>query len=63
MFLRANTDILLGKNCGLKTLMVGTGCHSLENIREWEKSGDPEQNRLAADFYVDKLGDLESLMK
>ena len=30
--LRANTDILLGKNCGLQTLMVGSGVHSLTQV-------------------------------
>ena len=29
---RADTDILLGKNCGLQTLMVGTGVHSFEKV-------------------------------
>ena len=55
---RANTDILLGKNCGLQTLLVGSGVHSLAETRGWEASEDPEQRRMVADFYVDKLGDL-----
>jgi len=55
---RANTDILLGKNCGLQTLLVGSGVHSLAETRVWEKSQDTEQRRMVADFYVDKLGDL-----
>ena len=58
---RANTDILLGKNCGLQTLMVGSGVHSLADIRQWEKSDDEEEKKLVADFYVDKLGDLKTL--
>lgn len=60
---RANTDILLGKNCNLHTLMVGTGCHSLANIREWEKSEDSKTKRLVADFYIDKLADLQGLLE
>ena len=60
---RANTDILLGKNCCLQTLLVGTGVHSLEDTRRWEDSEDPEEQRLAADYYVDKLGDLFDRVK
>merc|ERR1719312_1170345 len=55
---RANTDILLGKNCGLQTLLVGSGVHSLAETRAWETSQDTEQRRMVADFYADKLGDL-----
>ena len=55
---RANTDILLGKNCGLQTLLVGSGVHSLAETRAWERSSDPEQQRMVADFYSDKLGDI-----
>jgi len=55
---RANTDILLGKNCGLQTLLVGSGVHSLEETRAWEASKDEEERRMVADYYVDKLGDL-----
>ena len=55
---RANTDILLGKNCGLQTLLVGSGVHSLAETRAWERSSDSEQQRMVADFYSDKLGDI-----
>jgi len=55
---RANTDILLGKNCGLQTLLVGSGVHSLAETRAWETSQDTEQRKMVADFYADKLGDL-----
>ena len=58
---RANTDILLGQNCGLQTLMVGTGVNSLGDIRRWERSEATEERRMAADFYVDRLGDLLQL--
>eukprot|EP00088_Acartia_fossae_P071139 TRINITY_DN9705_c0_g1_i1.p1 TRINITY_DN9705_c0_g1~~TRINITY_DN9705_c0_g1_i1.p1 ORF type:complete len:341 (+),score=80.82 TRINITY_DN9705_c0_g1_i1:31-1053(+) len=55
---RADTDILLGKNCGLQTLMVGTGVHSLEKVQEWEVSSDESEKRLVPDKYIDRLGDL-----
>lgn len=60
---RANTDILLGKNCGLQTLLVGSGVHSLEETRAWEASQDPEERRQVADHYLDKLGDLLDRIK
>uniref|UniRef100_A0A0K2UIP7 Phosphoglycolate phosphatase n=1 Tax=Lepeophtheirus salmonis TaxID=72036 RepID=A0A0K2UIP7_LEPSM len=60
---RANTDILLGKNCNLKTLQVGGGVHKLSDIRRWEKSACPKENRLVADYYLDSLGDLLPLMQ
>ena len=55
---------MLGKNCGLKTLMVGTGVDSIEEAIRWKKSLDcsqEEKNRVP-DFTVAKLGDLLSLM-
>ena len=60
---RANTDILLGKNCGLQTLLVGSGVHSLAETRTWEVSEDAEERRMVADFYADKLGDLLDRVK
>jgi len=60
---RANTDILLGKNCGLQTLLVGSGVHSLEETRAWEASEKEEERKLVADFYLDKLGDLLDRVK
>ena len=63
MCFRANTDILLGKNCGLQTLLVGSGVHSLAETRKWEVSEDQEERRMVADFYADKLGDLLDRVK
>ena len=54
------TDILLGKNCGLKTLMVGSGVDSIQEANRWKNSLDSsqeEKNRVP-DFTVSKLGDL-----
>jgi len=60
---RCNTDILLGKNCGLQTLLVGSGVHSLQETRAWEQSQDPKERELVADVYMDKLGDLLERVK
>ena len=53
--------MLFGKNCGLRTLMVGSGVHSLEDIRNWELN--PETRRLVADFYADRLGEVVTLAR
>ncbi|KAL9702437.1 hypothetical protein quinque_005955 [Culex quinquefasciatus] len=55
---RCNTDILLGKNCGFKTLLVETGIHKAEDIEKWAQSEDEETRRLVPDVYAGKLGDL-----
>ena len=61
---RANTDILLGKNCGLQTLLVGTGCHTLKDVEEWQKSDNSrQQHNLVPHFYVPRFEDLTMLMQ
>ena len=55
------TDIMLGKNCGLKTLLVGSGVDSLAEARKWKTHPDTsslEQKMRVPDFCVQKLGDL-----
>ncbi|XP_052844215.1 glycerol-3-phosphate phosphatase [Drosophila gunungcola] len=55
---RANTDILLGYNCGFQTLLVGSGIHQLKDVDQWKLSQDPEDKKLIPDVYLPKLGDL-----
>ena len=55
---RADTDILLGKNCGLKTLMVGTGIGTLADIRNWEADMDEKTIKLVPEFFATKLDEL-----
>ncbi|ALC43866.1 CG5567, partial [Drosophila busckii] len=55
---RANTDILLGYNCGFQTLLVGSGIHQLSDVEEWKRSANPEDKKLIPDVYLPKLGDL-----
>lgn len=59
---RCNTDILLGANCGFQTLLVGTGIHSMDDVREWMKNGDDEQQKLIPDVYLPKIGDLTKFL-
>lgn len=55
---RCNTDILLGKNCGFKTLLVETGIHNAADVKQYAVSEDPETRKLVPDVYASKLGDL-----
>lgn len=55
---RANTDVLLGYNCGFQTLLVGSGIHQLSDVEQWKSSEDPEDKKLIPDVYLPKLGDL-----
>lgn len=60
---KATTDILLGKNCGLTTLLVGTGIDSLKSVRRWETSDDEKEKILVPDYFANSLGDLLPLAK
>lgn len=57
-FSRADSDILLGSRCGLQTLMVGSGCHTLDNVEKWRQSDDPKHHKLIPDYYAECLGEL-----
>ena len=45
------TDIQMGKNCDLKTLLVGTGVDDLETSRSLDLNQRP-------DYFIPSLGDL-----
>ena len=56
---------MLGKNCGLKTLMVGSGVDSIQEANRWKTESEctqDERNRVP-DFTITKLGDLLFLTK
>ena len=59
-FCSTKTDILLGKNCGLKTLMVGSGVDSIPEANRWKTSPEcsQEEKDRVPDFTIAKLGDL-----
>lgn len=58
----ALTDILLGKNCGFQTLMVGSGIHKWDDIGRWKLSEKPDDKNLIPDTFIQKLGDLLELL-
>ena len=52
---RADTDVLFGKNSGVKTLMVGTGTNTINDINQWEMSDIDELKELIPHFYSETL--------
>ncbi|XP_077357738.1 glycerol-3-phosphate phosphatase [Festucalex cinctus] len=55
---RLDTDILLGSNCGLKTLLTLTGVSTAAEAEANHKSGCLERRRMAPDYYVESIADL-----
>lgn len=54
----AATDILLGKNCGFQTLLVGSGIQRFNDIQKWKDSNNGNDKKFIPDTYLPKLGDL-----
>lgn len=59
---RANTDILLGHNCGFQTLLVGSGVHGMDDVKRWQDSDDDEDHKMIPDVFLPTLGDLLQFM-
>ena len=60
---RLNTDILFGNNNNFQTLLVETGVHKIDKVKEIvdkinNGEGDAELEKLVPDFYISALGDL-----
>lgn len=55
---RLDTDILLGANCGLKTLLTLTGVNTVAEAQEHLKSGSEERQGMVPDYYVESIADL-----
>ncbi|KAM7381954.1 hypothetical protein PAMA_012696 [Pampus argenteus] len=55
---RLDTDIMLGSNCGLKTLLTLTGVSTLADADAHQKSGCAERQGMVPDYYVESIADL-----
>ncbi|XP_077482424.1 glycerol-3-phosphate phosphatase [Stigmatopora argus] len=55
---RLDTDILLGSNCGLKTLLTLTGVNTVADARDNRESDCADRRRMVPDYYVDSIADL-----
>lgn len=55
---RLDTDIMLGSNCGLKTLLTLTGVSTVADAEEHQKSGCAERQGMVPDYYVESIADL-----
>ncbi|KAJ3608497.1 hypothetical protein NHX12_025544 [Muraenolepis orangiensis] len=55
---RLDTDIMLGTNCGLTTLLTLTGVNTLADAQAHHASGCPERQKMVPDFYVESIADL-----
>lgn len=60
---RLDTDILLGTNCGLKTVLVLTGVSSLEDVERCKMSSSAEDKKLIPDYYLINIADINDLLK
>uniref|UniRef100_A0A1I8AGJ5 Phosphoglycolate phosphatase n=1 Tax=Steinernema glaseri TaxID=37863 RepID=A0A1I8AGJ5_9BILA len=52
---RTNTDVKFGKDHGLKTCLVLSGCHQVDDIAENEEN---ERHDMVPDYYAENLGSL-----
>lgn len=55
---RLDTDIMLGSNCGLKTLLTLTGVSTVADAEAHQKSGCAERQGMVPDYYVESIADL-----
>lgn len=55
---RLDTDIMLGSNCGLKTLLTLTGVSTVAEAEVNLKSECPQRQRMVPDYYIDSIADI-----
>jgi len=57
------TDMLLGSNTGIRTLLVLTGISTEQQIQEWKESKNQEEKKYIPNYYVSSLGQILEWIK
>ncbi|XP_052242673.1 glycerol-3-phosphate phosphatase-like isoform X2 [Dreissena polymorpha] len=52
------TDIAMGVNCGIKSMLVLTGVDDLRRVEENQNSDDPHCRQVVPDYYIDSFATL-----
>ncbi len=55
---RLDTDIMLGSNCGLKTLLTLTGVSTVAEAEANQKSECPQRQKMVPDYYMESIADI-----
>ncbi|CAG2168979.1 unnamed protein product, partial [Oppiella nova] len=59
---RLTTDMVFGRNNGLKTLFVQSGIGTYDDMINFKNSQDPEDHKCVPDYYLDSLDDLNKYL-
>ncbi|KAK8742004.1 hypothetical protein OTU49_002052 [Cherax quadricarinatus] len=57
-----HTDILLGNECGMWTLLVLSGATTLQEARQLTTTQDPIKQKQVPLFYLQSVGDILTLL-
>ncbi|CAG2103757.1 unnamed protein product [Medioppia subpectinata] len=59
---RLTTDMVFGRNNGLKTLFVQSGIGTYDDMINFKNSNDPEDHKCVPDYYLNSLDDLNKYL-
>ncbi|XP_063077346.1 glycerol-3-phosphate phosphatase [Engraulis encrasicolus] len=60
---RLDTDIMLGTNCGMKTMLTLTGVSTVADAMDHQQSGCPNRAGMVPDYYVDSIAELQPALQ